>query len=109
MEYSEVRELFRPVCQSIESDLDGRKEDRDEFNAKVRTYLDSRNEVNRQVKELISEVRSQKEIRDLANSKVKDLKIVRSEKSDELKVIRTELRSKLAEEDHDGLLSLLPS
>ncbi len=109
MEYSEVRELFRPVCQSIESDLDGRKEDRDEFNAKVRTYLDSRNEVNRQVKELISEVRSQKEIRDLANSKVKDLKIVRSEKSDELKVIRTELRSKLAEEDHDDKRGRRPS
>ena len=109
MEYSEIRELFHPLSQSMESDLDGRKEVRDEFNAKVRTYLDSRNEVNRQVKELISEVRSQKEIRDLANSKVKELKIVRSERSDELKVVRTDLRSRLAEAEETGKRERGPS
>ena len=109
MEYSEIRELFQPLCQSMESDLDGRKEVRDEFNAKVRTYLDSRNEVNRQVKELISEVRSQKEVRDLANSKVKELKITRSERSDELKVVRTALRSMLAEAEENGKREKGPS
>ena len=90
-------EVFAPAKQSLESGLDEKRELRDELNAKVRAYLDTRNEVNRQVKELISEVRSQKEIRDEANTRVKDLI-----KSDELKSIRTELREILSRLEDSG-------
>ena len=96
MELEEINKVFSPVKEALESDLEERRELRDELNAKVRAYLDTRNEVNRQVKELISEVRSQKDIRDVANTKVKELKIERAEKSDELKEIRTELREILS-------------
>ena len=65
--------------------------------------------MNRQVKELISEVRSQKEIRDVANSKVKDLKIERSDRSDELKIVRTELRSRISEAEQNGKREKRPS
>ena len=95
-------EVFAPAKQSLESGLDEKRELRDELNAKVRAYLDTRNEVNRQVKELISEVRSQKEIRDEANTRVKDLKLERAIKSDELKSIRTELREILSRLENSG-------
>ena len=35
------------------------REDRDNWNAKVKKYLTERNEINRQVKELITEVQNQ--------------------------------------------------
>lgn len=102
MELEEINKVFSPVKEALESDLEERRELRDELNAKVRAYLDTRNEVNRQVKELISEVRSQKDIRDVANTKVKELKIERAEKSDELKQIRTELREILSKLEENG-------
>ena len=102
MELEDITEVFAPAKQSLESGLDEKRELRDELNAKVRVYLDTRNEVNRQVKELISEVRSQKEIRDEANTKVKDLKTERAVKSDELKSIRTELREILSRLEESG-------
>jgi len=102
LELDEITEVFAPVKQSLESGLDEKRELRDELNAKVRAYLDTRNEVNRQVKELISEVRSQKEIRDGANTKVKDLKLERAVKSEELKEIRTELRDILSRLEENG-------
>jgi uncharacterized coiled-coil DUF342 family protein len=102
LELDEITEVFAPVKQSLESGLDEKRELRDELNAKVRAYLDTRNEVNRQVKELISEVRSQKEIRDDANTKVKDLKLERAVKSEELKEIRTELRDILSRLEENG-------
>ena len=51
-----------------------------------------RNDVNVQVKELITEVQKQKLLRDEANVKVKELKDLRFEKSEALKIVRTELR-----------------
>ena len=102
LELDEITEVFAPVKQSLESGLDEKRELRDELNAKVRAYLDTRNEVNRQVKELISEVRSQKEIRDDANTKVKDLKLERAVKSEELKEIRIELRDILSRLEENG-------
>ena len=102
LELEEINKVFSPVKEALESDLEERRELRDELNAKVRAYLDTRNEVNRQVKELISEVRSQKDIRDVANTKVKELKIERAEKSNELKEIRTELREILSRLEENG-------
>ena len=102
MELEEINKVFSPVKEALESSLEERRELRDELNAKVRAYLDTRNEVNRQVKELISEVRSQKDIRDVANTKVKELKVERAEKSHELKQIRTELREILSRLEENG-------
>ena len=102
MELDEINAVFAPVKDSLEAGLEEKRDLRDELNAKVRAYLDTRNEVNRQVKELISEVRSQKETRDDANSKVKDLKIERAGRSDELKAIRTELREVLSRLEESG-------
>ena len=96
MEVNEINKVFSPIKEELESGLDEKRDLRDQLNAKVRAYLDNRNEVNRQVKELISEVRSQKDIRDVANTKVKELKLDRAEKSNELKLIRTELRGILS-------------
>jgi len=78
------------------------KEDRDHWNAEVRQHLDERNEVNRQVKELINEVQAQKSVRDEINSRVKELKEFRAEKSEHLKTVREELRGKLAEQEELG-------
>tara|TARA_B100000676_G_scaffold97024_1_gene96929 strand:- start:19773 stop:20600 length:828 start_codon:yes stop_codon:yes gene_type:complete len=78
------------------------KEDRDHWNAEVRQHLDERNEVNRQVKELINEVQTQKSVRDEINSRVKELKEIRAEKSEHLKTVREELRGKLAEQEELG-------
>ena len=102
MELDEIKTVFAPVKESLESGLEEKRELRDELNAKVRAYLDTRNEVNRQVKELISEVRSQKDIRDEANTKVKELKLERAGKSDELKSIRIELREILSRLEESG-------
>tara|TARA_B100001750_G_scaffold64853_1_gene51492 strand:+ start:634 stop:1467 length:834 start_codon:yes stop_codon:yes gene_type:complete len=74
------------------------KDERDHWNAEVRQHLDERNEVNRQVKELINEVQTQKSVRDEINSRVKELKEIRAEKSKHLKLVREELRGKLAEQ-----------
>ena len=66
---------------------------------KVKKYLNERNEINRQVKELITEVQNQKVIRDEANSKVKELKIIRAERSTVLKQLRAELQEKRPTEE----------
>ena len=102
LEVNEINKVFSPIKEELESGLDEKRDLRDQLNAKVRAYLDNRNEVNRQVKELISEVRSQKDIRDVANTKVKELKLDRAEKSNELKLIRTELRGILSKLEESG-------
>ena len=102
LEVNEINKVFSPIKEALESSLEERRDLRDQLNAKVRAYLDTRNEVNRQVKELISEVRSQKDIRDVANTKVKELKLDRAEKSNELKLIRTELREILSKLEESG-------
>ena len=105
MEFGEVRNILQPLSQVMVEKSESNKEDRDRWNAEVREHLDERNEVNRQVKELINEVQAQKSVRDEINTRVKKLKEIRAEKSDHLKVVREELRSKLAEQDESGAKS----
>ncbi|MBJ36575.1 MAG: hypothetical protein CMB68_04370 [Euryarchaeota archaeon] len=105
MEFDEVREILQPLSHSMMEKSESNKEDRDRWNSEVREHLDERNEVNRQVKELINEVQAQKSVRDEINSRVKELKDIRAEKSNHLKSVREELRSKLAEQEETGTKS----
>tara|TARA_B110000014_G_C20074980_1_gene561041 strand:- start:478 stop:1281 length:804 start_codon:yes stop_codon:yes gene_type:complete len=75
---------------------------RDELNVKVRGKLDKRNEINSQVKELITEVQKQKSLRNEANGKVAELRKIRLEKTNELKKIRAQLRSSVENKDPDA-------
>ena len=102
MEFDEVRQILQPLSQSMVEKSESNKGERDRWNAEVRQHLDERNEVNRQVKELINEVQAQKSVRDEINSRVKELKVFRAEKSEHLKTVREELRSKLAEQEESG-------
>jgi len=103
VEFSEVRGVLQPLCESIDGKSSVQRDNRDEWNGKVREYLDERNEINRQVKGLINEVQTQKAIRDELNLRVRGLKEVRAERSDHLKDIRTKLRAKLtAQEEEQG-------
>ena len=94
MDFNEVRGVLTPKSTSLDQKLSEFRDDRDSWNAKVKKYLNQRNEINRQVKELITEVQNQKVIRDDANSKVKELKILRAERSTILKQLRAELQEK---------------
>ena len=94
MDFNEVRGVLTPKSTSLDQKLSEFRDDRDSWNAKVKKYLNQRNEINRQVKELITEVQNQKVIRDDANSKVKELKIIRAERSKVLKELRAELQEK---------------
>tara|TARA_B100000700_G_scaffold163986_1_gene181490 strand:+ start:7817 stop:8692 length:876 start_codon:yes stop_codon:yes gene_type:complete len=105
VEFDEVREILQPLSHSMMEKSESNKEDRDRWNSEVREHLDERNEVNRQVKELINEVQAQKSVRDEINSRVKELKDIRAEKSNHLKSVREELRSKLAEQEETGTKS----
>ena len=94
MDFNEVRGVLTPKSTSLDQKLSEFRDDRDSWNAKVKKYLNQRNEISRQVKELITEVQNQKVIRDDANSKVKELKILRAERSTILKQLRAELQEK---------------
>lgn len=102
LNHTNMKVIFDPLSSKVNETLLGCKTKRDEFNANVRVHLDKRNEINRQVKELISEVQNQKLIRNEANSKVRELKKIRLERSNELKEIRTILRSSMSETNHEG-------
>lgn len=99
MEYSEIGKIFNPLSEKMKLELNINKEQRDEWNNRVRKHLDKRNEINIQVKELISEVQKQKIVRDAANIKVKELKDIRFEKSEKLKSIRREMKDKIGDKD----------
>ena len=90
---SNIEGLFEAQAVKVGNKLSDFKERRDELNVKVRGKLDKRNEINRQVKELISEVQKQKTLRNEANSKVAELRKVRLEKTNQLKEVRSKLRS----------------
>ncbi len=60
MNYAEVGKIFTPLCDNIKIELNINKEQRDEWNNRVRKHLDMRNEVNVQVKELITEVQNRR-------------------------------------------------
>ena len=98
MDYNEVGEIFKPLTEKIGLELNINKEQRDEWNNRVRRHLDNRNEVNIQVKELISEVQKQKIVRDAANIRVKELKDIRFDISEKLKTIRREMRERFGDE-----------
>ena len=103
IEFSEVRDILQPLCESLDGKSSTRRDGRDEWNSKVRKYLDERNELNSRVKELIIEVQTQKAVRDEVNLMVRDLKDVRAEHSIDLKDIREKLRVKLEEQkQQDG-------
>ena len=101
MEFAEVRGILQPLRDSLGRKSSGHRATRDEWNAKVREFLDDRNEINRQVKELINEVQIQKAIRDEANQRVKNLKGTRAELSERLKEVREVLRGKLDEQQEN--------
>ena len=93
LNHSNISEIFLPKSETVSNLLAEFKSNRDDLNVKVRGQLDKRNEINRQVKELISEVQKQKSIRNDANGKVADLRKVRLERTNELKELRIKLRS----------------
>ena len=74
MDFDEVRGILEPKSTSLDQKLSKIQNvrERDSWNSKVKKYLTERNEINRQVKELITEVQNQKVIRDEANSKLKN-------------------------------------
>lgn len=99
---SNIGSVFETKTESVSDKLSDFRTRRDDFNLKVRVKLDKRNEINRQVKELISEVQKQKILRNEANSKVAELRKTRLEKTNELKEIRTKLRSSGENNDRDS-------
>tara|TARA_B000000475_G_C16003097_1_gene449684 strand:+ start:1998 stop:2894 length:897 start_codon:yes stop_codon:yes gene_type:complete len=89
---SNISSVFEEKSELVSKKLSDYKEHRDELNIKVRGQLDKRNEINLQVKQLITEVQKQKSLRNEANSKVAELRKIRLEKTNELKEVRSKLR-----------------
>ena len=90
---SNISSVFEKNSELVSKKLAEYKNRRDELNVKVRNQLDKRNEINLQVKQLITEVQKQKSLRNEANSKVAELRKIRLERTNELKDIRAKLRS----------------
>ena len=90
---SNFSSVFETKTKTVGDKLADFKTKRDELNVRVRGKLDKRNEINSQVKELITEVQKQKALRNEANSKVAELRKIRLEKTNELKEIRAKLRN----------------
>ena len=90
---SNISSVFEKNSELVSKKLAQYKERRDELNVKVRVQLDKRNQINLQVKQLITEVQKQKSLRNEANSKVAELRKVRLERTNELRDIRAKLRS----------------
>ena len=99
LNHTNIAKVFEPKSEIVGEMLDDFKSKRDDLNVKVRVQLDKRNEINRQVKELITEVQKQKSIRNEANGDVSDLRRVRLEKTTELKDLRVKLRSSKPRDD----------
>ena len=90
---SNISSVFEKNSELVSNKLAEYKDLRDELNVKVRIQLDKRNEINLQVKQLITEVQKHKSLRNEANSKVAELRKIRLERTNELKDIRAKLRS----------------
>ena len=99
---SNFSDVFEKKTKAVSDRLADYKTRRDELNLKVRGKLDKRNEINSQVKELITEVQKQKSLRNEANGKVAELRKIRLEKTNELKKIRAQLRSSVENNDADA-------
>ena len=90
---SNISSVFEKNSELVSKKLSEYKDRRDDLNVKVRSQLDKRNEINMQVKQLITEVQKQKSLRNDANSKVAELRKIRLEKTNQLKDVRSKLRS----------------
>ena len=93
LNHTDLSEIFEPLSIMVSEKLSDSKIKRDVLNKVGRGHRDKRNEINRQVKELIYEVQGQKSIRNEENGKVKELKKVRLDRSNELKELREILRN----------------
>ena len=69
-----------------------KRDTRDELNKNVGGFLSTRNDFNRQVRELISEVQRQKVIRDEANGAVREAKSERADKNQGVRDAKQKLR-----------------
>ena len=99
---SNFSDVFETKTQAVSDKLADYKTRRDQLNVMVRGKLDKRNEINSQVKELITEVQKQKALRNEANGKVAELRKIRLEKTNELKMVRAKLRSTVEDKDRDS-------
>ena len=57
IEFSEVRDILQPLCESLDGKSSMRRDGRDEWNSKVRKYLDRRNELNTELRNSSSKSR----------------------------------------------------
>ena len=99
---SNFSDVFEKKTQAVSEKLADFKTRRDQLNVKVRGKLDKRNEINSQVKELITEVQKQKTLRNEANGRVAELRKIRLEKTNALKEIRAKLRSSVEDKGRDS-------
>ena len=95
-------DVFEKKTQAVSEKLADFKTRRDQLNVKVRGQLDKRNQINSQVKELITEVQKQKTLRNEANGRVAELRKIRLEKTNALKEIRAKLRSSVEDKGRDA-------
>ena len=98
---SNIGDVFETKTKTVSGKLADFKTRRDQLNVKVRGQLDKRNEINSQVKELITEVQKQKTLRNEANGRVAELRKIRLEKTKELKEIRAKLRSSVEDQGRE--------
>jgi len=106
---SNFSSVFETKTKTVGDKLADFKTKRDELNVRVRGKLDKRNEINSQVKELITEVQKQKALRNEANSKVAELRKIRLEKTNELKEIRAKLRNSVDAKEQKSAKNSGPS
>ena len=78
------------------------RDSRDELNKNVGGFLGTRNDFNRQVRELISEVQRQKGIRDEANGAVREAKSERASKNQGVRDAKEKLRELSPEPERRG-------
>ena len=78
------------------------RDSRDELNKNVGGFLSTRNDFNRQVRELISEVQRQKGIRDEANGAVREAKSERASKNQGVRDAKQKLRELSPEPERGG-------
>ena len=96
-----VRELDR-LRDIVNRKASENRDSRDELNKNVSGFLGTRNDFNRQVRELISEVQRQKGIRDEANGAVREAKSERASKNQGVREAKEKLRALSPEPERGG-------
>lgn len=81
-------EKLDSIYKSIHSYVNDVRSERNELNDETTKFVEIRNQHNKEVKRLISLVKSNKDIRNKNNLKVKKLKEIRTEKNSRLKQIK---------------------